>query len=166
MVDGGGVNAQLDSAIAGLGVRVLSARWSGRTFHVRVERMDSSSPSLDEIALATPLISEALDSIALPGKDPYELEVSSPGLERELYLPEHYLWAVGQQVVATLDGDGSVSGTLVAATGEELVIEEMGRAVRKVPLPEVRSCHTRFEWGGSPKGRAQGRGRSQADGKG
>ncbi len=165
MVDGGELKARLDPAIAEMGVRVLSAHWSGRKLVVRVEHGDASSPALDEIAQITPVISELLDRILPGGGEPYELEVSSPGLERELYLPEHYLFAVGGQVTAKLADGGGVSGVLVAATVQQLSIEEAGE-VRTVPISEIRSASTRFEWGGATKGRSQGRGRSQVDGKG
>ena len=66
-------------------------------------------------------VHRAIDPI-LDEKDPiegfYYLEVSSPGIERELRTEEHYLWAVGERVEAklfsALDGRKSVCGVLTA----------------------------------------------------
>ena len=66
-------------------------------------------------------VHRAIDPI-LDEKDPiegfYYLEVSSPGIERELRTEEHFAWAVGEKVEAklftALDGKKSILGTLSA----------------------------------------------------
>ena len=75
-------------------------------------------------------VHRAIDPI-LDVKDPiegfYYLEVSSPGIERELRLDEHFAWAVGERVEAKLftaiGGRKSLLGVLRAYEGGEATIE-------------------------------------------
>ena len=75
-------------------------------------------------------VHRAIDPI-LDEKDPiegfYYLEVSSPGIERELRLDEHFAWAVGERVEAKLftavGGRKSLLGVLRAYEGGEATIE-------------------------------------------
>ena len=74
-------------------------------------------------------VHRAIDPI-LDEKDPiegfYYLEVSSPGIERELRLDEHFAWAVGERVEAKLfkavDGRKSLLGVLKSYEDGELTI--------------------------------------------
>ena len=56
----------------------------------------------------------------------YYLEVSSPGIERELRTPEHIEASIGERVVAKLfaakDGVKSVTGTLLSYDGENITV--------------------------------------------
>ena len=52
--------------------------------------------SLDEVADATRLVSDALDATDVMGAQPYTLEVSSPGVGRPLAAPHHYRRNVGR----------------------------------------------------------------------
>ena len=64
----------------------------------------------------------------------YDLEVSSPGLDRQLKKEREYRWAVGKQVRCWLAGGAEVRGRLAEVTPERLVLErdgertEVGRA--------------------------------------
>jgi len=78
-------------------------------------------------------IGDVLDAAALiPGA--YDLEVSSPGLDRQLRKEREFRWAVGKQVRCWLAGGTEVRGRLTAVTLDRLVLEregermELGRA--------------------------------------
>jgi ribosome maturation factor RimP len=64
----------------------------------------------------------------------YDLEVSSPGLDRQLKKEREYRWAVGKQVRCWLAGGAEVRGRLTEVTPERLVLDrdgertEVGRA--------------------------------------
>jgi ribosome maturation factor RimP len=49
-----------------------------------------SSLNLDQVTVASKLISELLDEAAFMGETPFTLEVTSPGIDRPLTLPRHY----------------------------------------------------------------------------
>ena len=94
----------------------------------------------------------AIDPIldeADPIENAYRLEVSSPGLERELSRPEHFAAAIGETVevrlFAPLDGRRSVTGSLVAADDTSVTVEENGTNV-VLPKSAVAKVKTLFDW--------------------
>src|SRR5437773_10326569 len=62
-------------------------------------------------------IGDVLDAAALI-EGGYDLEVSSPGLDRQLRKEREYRWAVGRQIRCWLAGGGEVGGRLTAVTGD------------------------------------------------
>ena len=94
----------------------------------------------------------AIDPIldeADPIENAYRLEVSSPGLERELSRPEHFASAIGESVevrlFAPLDGRRTVTGTLVGADDGSVTVEENGQNV-VLPKSAVAKVKTLFDW--------------------
>lgn len=69
-------------------------------------------PTLDEIAVATRAVSDALDASPLTGSAPYVLEVSSRGVGRPLAKPAHWRRNRGRLVQAGVDG-APVTGRIV-----------------------------------------------------
>jgi ribosome maturation factor RimP len=59
----------------------------------------------------------------------YDLEVSSPGLDRQLRKDREYHWAVGKRVGCWLTGGNEVHGRLAEVTDERLTIEQDGQRV-------------------------------------
>ncbi len=104
---------------------------------------------LDTIAATSQRLSRRLDLEGFEQDRPYELEVSSPGLERALREPRHFERSVGQQVkvktVEPVDGRRVHEGTLVSADAEAIVIASDGGELR-VPYDGVASARTVFEW--------------------
>jgi ribosome maturation factor RimP len=78
--------------------------------------------SLDEVADATRLVSEALDAGDVMGEQPYTLEVSSAGVGRPLTEPRHFRRNVGRLVTVQHDG-GEVTGRITSASPTELTLE-------------------------------------------
>src|SRR5215471_8258262 len=78
-------------------------------------------------------IGDVLDAAAVI-EGGYDLEVSSPGLDRQLKKDREYRWAVGKQVHCWLAGGAEIRGRLAEVTPERLVLEygsertEVGRA--------------------------------------
>ncbi|MFQ6170310.1 ribosome maturation factor RimP [Oryzobacter sp. R7] len=86
--------------------------------------------SLDEVADATRLVSDALDASDALGEQPYTLEVSSPGVGRPLTEPRHWRRNVGR-LIAVHTADGETTGRLTAASRTEATLEVP--AVKKAP---------------------------------
>src|SRR3989442_955511 len=59
----------------------------------------------------------------------YDLEVSSPGLDRHLRSEREYRWAVGKRVQCWLEGGRELRGRLAEVTPERLVLEQDGERV-------------------------------------
>ena len=60
---------------------------------------------------------------------PYDLEVSSPGLDRQLRTDREYRWAIGKAVRCWLAGGAEVRGRLTEVGGERLTLEQDGGRV-------------------------------------
>src|SRR5499425_2143342 len=71
-------------------------------------------------------IGDLLD-VSGPIGQAYDLEVSSPGLDRQLRKDREYRWAVGKQVHCWLAGGSEVRGRLTEVTPERLVLEHDGQ---------------------------------------
>ncbi len=104
---------------------------------------------LDTIAATSQRLSRRLDLEGFEQDRPYELEVSSPGLERALREPRHFERSVGQQVrvktVEPVDGRRVHQGALVSADAEAIVIASDGGELRVV-YDGIASARTVFEW--------------------
>ena len=66
----------------------------------------------------------------------YDLEVSSPGLDRQLRKEREYRWAVGKLVRCWLSGGTEIRGRLVEVGVELLTLEQAGERV-EVPRGEI-----------------------------
>lgn len=86
--------------------------------------------SLDEVADATRLVSDALDASDAMGEQPYTLEVSSPGVGRPLSEPRHYRRNVGR-LLTLHRADDEVTGRLTSASATQATVEVP--AVKKAP---------------------------------
>jgi ribosome maturation factor RimP len=132
---------------------VSFGRESGRRIlRVTVDRAggdERGGVDLDTIAATSQRLSRRLDLEGFEQDRPYELEVSSPGLERALREPRHFERSVGQQVrvktVEPVDGRRVHEGALVSADAEAIVIASDGGELR-VPYDGIASARTVFEW--------------------
>ena len=59
----------------------------------------------------------------------YDLEVSSPGLDRQFRTDREYRWAIGKAVRCWLAGGAEVRGRLTEVGGERLTLEQDGGRV-------------------------------------
>jgi ribosome maturation factor RimP len=135
-----------------LGVELVDVEHRGAVVRVVVD--EGGGIGLDRVAEVTQAVSRALDDTdPLPGR--YTLEVSSPGLERPLRTPAHFAQAVGRKVTLKTKpafvGERRLTGLLVAASPERLVLGIDGQDDIEVPLADVERARTVFEWGPAPK---------------
>ena len=90
----------------------------------------------------------------------YTLEVTSPGLERKLRRPEHFVKSIGREVIVKthqeMDGERTHRGTLESADEVACVIVIEG-IDRKIPLAAIASARTVFRWEPAAKPGAKGR---------
>jgi len=73
-------------------------------------------------------IGDVLDAAAVI-EGGYDLEVSSPGLDRHLRKDREYRWAVGKHVRCWLAGGEEIRGKLTEVTPERLVLDREGERV-------------------------------------
>lgn len=89
----------------------------------------TESLDLDSLTSVTTSISDALDESNVMGRTPYDLEVSTPGVDRPLVEPRHFSRAVTRMVRVVLEPEpeaGTILGRLhvVDEGGIELAVDE------------------------------------------
>lgn len=87
-----------------------------------VVRAPVSPVTLDEVADATRIVSDELDSSDVMGEQPYVLEVSSPGTDRPLTEARHFARNVGRLVTVTSQDGAKVSGRVTAADADAVTL--------------------------------------------
>jgi ribosome maturation factor RimP len=137
---------------AGYDLEGLSLKRVGRRHLVRVTVDSDHGVTLDTVAVLSRDISAALDTAEVsagefvPGE--YELEVSTPGVDRPLTLPRHWRRNVGRLVKVSLADDRSqrtVTGRLTAA-GEDGVVLDVDGAPHEVAYPALGPGRVQIEF--------------------
>ncbi len=116
---------------------------------VRVFVHGDGGVDLDTVAAISEEISRGLDlRDPIPGR--YTLEVSTPGLERNLRTPDHFARSVGDRVVVKtreilVGNSHRIEGTVIDAGPDEVVVDT-DRDKVGVPYGAIKSARTVFEW--------------------
>ena len=133
---------------AGLELVEVSFRTEGgrRVLRVTVDR--EGGVDLDTISRTSEAISRRLDLEDAVGGS-YALEVSSPGVERPLRVPDGLEGRVGELVrlrtSAPVEGSRTHTGSVVSVDDHDVVLAtEQGE--RRLRLEDVSAARTVFEW--------------------
>ena len=85
----------------------------------------------------------------------YTLEVGSPGLERPLRRPDHYVRSVGANVKVKTkpgtEGERRLEGTIAGAGDDHVTIRTEDGGERTLRYDDIERARTTFEWGGAAK---------------
>ncbi len=113
---------------------------SGALLRVYIDHVDGIQ--LDDCVAVSRQLSAVLD-VEDPIRGEYELEVSSPGLDRPLFEKQHFERFVGHEAKIRLqraiEGRRRFKGYIRAIDGDELLIEVDGENIR-VPFAELDSA--------------------------
>ncbi|HSL74143.1 MAG TPA: ribosome maturation factor RimP [Ilumatobacteraceae bacterium] len=161
------VHAIVGPIASDLSLDVYDVERRGSTIRITLDTPPGSEGgiTLDSLSLATRLISRELDH-----EDPiaghYTLEVTSPGLERQLRTPAHFQREVGKQITVRLRDPLAdprrLQGQLIAADDSTVTLLLDDGAERSVDIDAVDKARTIFEWGPAPKpGKGPGKGPSK-----
>lgn len=141
--------------VADLGLDLYDFEYAGGVVRVTLDK--DGGVDLEAIALATRLISREMDHID-PISGRYTLEVSSPGLERNLRTPSHFQrivgWNVNVRTHATVEGDRRAQGVLSAADDNGITVTYVkGKELleRRLNYGDIERARTVFEWAKTPK---------------
>ncbi len=115
----------------------------GRTIY-RVYILKEGGVDLDLCADISRDLSPMLD-VYPPVSGQYYLEVSSPGVERTLKKPEHFINSVGSDVRLKLSSGDVVKGRLLGFEDGKAVLETSA-GEEEFPLAQIRKARTYFEW--------------------
>jgi len=83
---------------------------------------------IDDCQRASREIGDVMDAAGLID-DGYDLEVSSPGLDRLLRKDREFQWALGKAVACWIAGGEKFTGWLIEARPDTLVLDSDGRRV-------------------------------------
>jgi ribosome maturation factor RimP len=143
----------LSPLLAAEGLEVIDVEVRSGLVRVTIDR--DGGIDLDALTEANRTVSSYLDSVDY-GEGRYQLEISSPGVERKLRTPVHFARALGETVsVRTHPGTGDmrrVTGRLAAADDEGYVLEgdEVPGGSLRLAYEETERAKTVFTWGSAP----------------
>lgn len=132
-VDVAAIRAVVEPAVVGEGYELdaFSVKPVGRRHLVRVTIDGDGSLGLDVIADVSRAISAALDAAEETGKQlingEYQLEVSSPGVDRPLTTPAHWRRNIGR-LVKVKAGERVLTGRVSTANEQGIALDVAGTA--------------------------------------
>lgn len=111
----------------------LELTQTGRNSTLRLYIDHADGINVDDCARVSREVSAILD-VEDPITNEYLLEVSSPGLDRPLFTPAHFVAVVGQKIEVKLaipqDGRRKFKGVLTAIEDDMLIVEVDGKPYR------------------------------------
>jgi ribosome maturation factor RimP len=137
--------------VEGMGFEYVGCELMGQGRHsllrVYIDSPESKGVNIDECAKVSRQLSAVLD-VEDPIKGQYQLEISSPGLERPLFTLEHYQRFVGSKVkvrlIAPIDGQKNFVGYLKSVDESMLVVHENEKDI-SIPLQAIFKTNLVFE---------------------
>ncbi len=146
------VHDVVDPIIEELGLELVDLVYGGGRLKITIDHPDGLGT--EKLTKATRTISHEMD-LADPISGAYTLEVTSPGVERNLRLPTHYVRSIGEIVSLKLMPSGTddlrrLKGTLTAADDDQVTIEVDGEPVT-MSYDRITKAKTVFDWGPGPK---------------
>ena len=148
------VRALVEPIVAGLDLELFDLEQAGAVLRVTLDR--PGGVDVDDLTTVTRAVSRALDEHD-PIAGHYTLEVSSPGLERQLRTPRHWQWALGRMVtiktVPDFPGGRRFSGVVSSSddTGVTVALDEpVGESIT-FDYVDIERARTVFVWAAAPK---------------
>ncbi|QKF64293.1 DUF150 domain-containing protein [Campylobacter corcagiensis] len=100
--------------------------------------------TLDDCEKFSRLLSPILD-VTPPVNGDYTLEVSSPGLERNLKKEEHFISSIGEKIIVTLNSKEKFEGEILSFEDEILTIKTQSENL-KIKFSDIKKARTFIEW--------------------
>lgn len=140
------ISELLDPIVAELGVSVYDLEFNGGVLRVAIEKPEGVD--LDALTEVNRRLSRAIDlHDPIPSK--FNLEVTSPGLERKLRTEAHWASAVGDDVRVKLrsgaESERRFTATVVSTTGNSVKLKTSDGET-EVPFDDISSAKTIFDW--------------------
>lgn len=135
----------------GLDVEAVEITPAGKRRVLRVAVDTDGGPTLDDVAAATKVIDQVLESDGpdgagdVMGELPYTLEVTSRGVDRPLTLPRHWRRNETRLVKINLADDTTLTGRIGTSDDEGVSVTVDG-AERRIPYADVRKALVQIEF--------------------
>jgi ribosome maturation factor RimP len=105
--------------------------------------------NLDQVTVASKLVSELLDEASFMGETPFTLEVTSPGIDRPLTLPRHFTKNVDRLLKVTKNDGVVVIGRIQSNTENDVTLEVTEKKEVKeviIALSEIKRAMVEIEF--------------------
>jgi len=142
LIDAKGIEALIVPSLEAMGYRIVRTVFTGgrgATLQVMAERADDTAMSVDDCSLVSQTVSALLD-VADPIAESYQLEVSSPGIDRPLFRPEDYERFAGfeakLELHQPLDGRRRFRGRLLGLDGDAVKVN-LGAEIVRLPFAGI-----------------------------
>jgi len=120
-------------------VRIMTIGQANPTLQIMIDKTDGTEITVEDCAKVSRALSDVLDEKD-PIKDKYNLEVSSPGLDRPLTKLAHFARFAGYEVKVECDeaieGRKRFKGTLKGVEGTNVVMQ-MDETTYRIPFDAV-----------------------------
>jgi ribosome maturation factor RimP len=133
-------------AVEGCGVKlydVVSLKENSNHIY-RIYITSQEGINLDKCAEVSRQISPLLD-VHEPLNGKYNLEVSSPGIERKLKNTNHFMCSIGENVSVKDFDKNIIKGKLISADENEIVLQTP-HGEETIYYDEISSASTYYEW--------------------
>lgn len=108
-----------------------------------------SALNLDQVTVASKLVSELMDEAPFMGETPFTLEVTSPGIDRPLTLPRHFAKNVTRLLKVTKTDGEVVTGRITSNTDTDLTLSVVEKKVTKevvIALADIKRAVVEIEF--------------------
>lgn len=142
------LTADIQDLLKSAGYALVRAKKMGGqrhpTLQIMMDRLDGAPITVEDCEAVNRLL-DPLFSVHDPWPEAYQLEVSSPGLDRPLILPQDFMRFVGQRIKVRLspplEGRRKLEGLLeTEATPEVIVIRLDDQTLWRVPYDVVQEA--------------------------
>jgi ribosome maturation factor RimP len=154
-VDLEAVRAAVAPLLTPLGLELYDVELTGsgrsRVVRVSVDRPGGTGVDVGALADATHAVEHAVED-AVEGT--FQLEVSSPGLERKLARPEHFRSALGSEISVKYRDDGVATrlrGRLTDVDDATIRVTGDDGTETAITRDAIVAARTVFEWGPQPR---------------
>ncbi len=145
------IRAVVEPVVAELELELVDLVYGGGRLRITLDHPEGLTSG--RLTKATRMISVDLDE-ADPISGHYTLEVSTPGVERTLRTPKHYMRSIGEQVLLKLAPNEQsirrVRGELLSADDQGVTVQSDDET-HAVSYTQISKAKTVFDWGPTPK---------------
>lgn len=119
----------IESEVRSFGARVYDWQFRGENLRVFIDR--DTGVTIELCAEVSRALTRYFSM--------YNIEVSSPGVERQLRKPEHFMHYLGNKVQVNTN-QGAVMGTLEAVNPDAIRVRVVANQVEEIPFSKINSA--------------------------
>jgi len=146
------INGLGEQAASGTGIEIveIQLRGAGKARLLRVFIDKPQGVTHGDCEIISERLGALIDADENVLQEGYTLEVSSPGVERQLSKPRDFERVVGQKIRLGLrqpiDGQQRFEGKLTGFAGDTLEVEVAPEQILRIPREQIQKANLKFEW--------------------